>query len=190
MPVPRVIGAAALLALILIVLARVVLSRRRGIAAVKFGSIDKSDFVLPPFALFYVYTVCAGAFGWPGVIPRDAGNSPALAWLGALFCLLSVAFMMASIVSFGASFRVGIDADRPGGLVTTGVFSITRNPIYVAFGLALAGELLIAPHWILLAYAVAGAAVFHRQVLREEHSLEALYGSAYRAYCSRVRRYL
>ena len=33
--------------------------KRSGIRAMNFGRIDKSDFLLPPFALFYFYTICA-----------------------------------------------------------------------------------------------------------------------------------
>jgi hypothetical protein len=39
--------------------------------------------------------------------------------------------LAASLVSFGKSFRVGIDIDYPDKLVTSGVFAITRNPICV-----------------------------------------------------------
>lgn len=67
---------------------------------------------------------------------------------------------------------------------------MSRNPIYVAFALLLIGELLILPHWVMLLVAIAGFALFHRQVLREEAFLRAHYGAAYVAYCKRVRRYL
>ena len=81
--------------------------------------------------------------------------------------------MFLSLVSFGRSFRVGIDTDHSDKLVTTGVFGLSRNPIYVAFALILLGEFLIFPNWILLVYMVAGVWLFHRQVLREEAYLRA-----------------
>jgi hypothetical protein len=51
------------------VLTRVVVMRRSGIRAVHFGNLDKTDFLVPPFALFYFYTV----FAVYGIAPtRDA----------------------------------------------------------------------------------------------------------------------
>jgi protein-S-isoprenylcysteine O-methyltransferase Ste14 len=97
--------------------------------------------------------------------------------------------MLLTLTSFGKSFRVGIDADEPDELVTSGVFAFTRNPIYVAFGIVLLGEFLILPHWILLVYLVGGIALFHRQVLREEDYLASHYGEAYGSYRQRVPRY-
>jgi len=47
------------------VLTRVVLMRRSGIRAMHFGNLDKTDFLIPPFALFYFYTVFAAAFNLP-----------------------------------------------------------------------------------------------------------------------------
>jgi hypothetical protein len=37
---------------------------------------------------------------------------------------------------------VGIDVDRADKLVTTGIFALSRNPIYVAFGCVLIGQFL------------------------------------------------
>jgi len=74
--------------------------------------------------------------------------------------------------------------------VTTGVFAITRNPIYVALLLILLGQFLIFPNPILLAYLLAAMWLIHRQVLREEAYLRNHYGQEYSEYCSRVRRYL
>jgi protein-S-isoprenylcysteine O-methyltransferase Ste14 len=184
------IGASCLLAVIATVLLRVALLSQRGIAAMNFGKTDRSDFLIPPFALFYVYLVLANAFGWPTVAHATLFGSAPLRWLGAALCVSAVALMIASIVSFGVSFRVGIDAERPGGLVTGGVFAYTRNPIYVAFGFMLLGQFLIQPALLLLAYALAGVALFHRQVLREEAFLEKQYGAEFRAYAAHVRRYL
>jgi hypothetical protein len=41
-----------------------------------------------------------------------------------------------TLKSFGDSFRVGIDEKKPDKLVTSGMFAISRNPIYVCFCVA------------------------------------------------------
>ncbi len=169
---------------------RTAILRRRGVAAAKFGRTNKSDFLIPPFVLFYVYLIFAAAFHWPTVVRGTLFTSPAAAWLGIALCAVALAFMFRALVSFGTSFRIGIDAQKPDALVTTGAFGRTRNPIYVAFALMLVGQFLILPNWILAVYLVAGFALFHRQVLREEAFLAAHYGDAYRAYRARVPRYL
>ena len=156
----------------------------------KFGKLDKSDFLIPPFALFYFYLVFANAFGWPTVSTQKFFNSEAISWLGVLSCLLGLSLLLWSIVSFGKSFRVGIDTERPDKLITSGVFAYSRNPIYVAFAFILLGQFLIFPNVILLVYLCAGVWLFHRQVLREEEFLKKHYGEEYLDYCSRVRRYL
>jgi len=96
----------------------------------------------------------------------------------------------ASLVSFGRSFRVGIDVDAPDQLVTTGIFAYSRNPIYVGFFLVLVGQILVFPNWVPLVYLAAGTWLFHRQVLREEQFMRQQYGDQYAAYCQRVRRYV
>ena len=188
--IPRYLGALAVLFLLGMVLTRVVLLRRSGIDAMRFGRTDKSDYVIPPFAFFYFYLVFANAFGWATVAHSALLSADWVAWLGVASCAAGLLFLAATLRSFGESFRVGIDEGRPGRLVTTGVFGVTRNPIYVAFAFVLLGEFLIFSNWILLLYFVAGIALFHRQVLREERSLAATYGDNYRAYRARVRRYL
>lgn len=156
----------------------------------KFGQLDKTDFMIPPFALFYFYLIFAAAFGLPTVGTQEFFHSVATAWAGVFFCLGGIALMLWSLVSFGRSFRVGIDTERPDTLVTTGAFAYTRNPIYVAFAMVLIGQFLIFPNWILLAYLVGGVWLFNRQVLREEAYLERHYGQEYSDYRARVRRYL
>ena len=169
---------------------RVLLLRRNGIKAVKFGAIDRKDFLIPPFALFYFYLVFAATLGLPTVSRQRFFSSGTGAWAGVALCGAGLLLLLLSLVSFGRSFRVGIDQQSPDKLVTTGVFALSRNPIYVAFGLVLLGQFLVFPNWIFLVYLIAGIGLFHRQVLREEESLRRQYGQPYVAYCAQVRRYL
>lgn len=173
-----------------LVLTRVLLLRRRGIAAMQFGKIDKTDFVIPPFALFYFYLVFAHAFHLPTVSDQEFFHSEIIAWVGVFFCLAGLSLLLWSLISFGQSFRVGIDTEHPDKLITDGVFAFSRNPIYVAFAMILLGQFLIFPNWILLVYMGAGIWLFHRQVLREEEYLKKHYGKEYLEYCNRVRRYI
>jgi protein-S-isoprenylcysteine O-methyltransferase Ste14 len=186
---PGYLGALAIVVLLGMVLSRVVLLRRQGIAAVKFGVIDKTDFLIPPVMLFYFYLVFAHAFGWPSVAKTPLFHSAPLAWIGVAACAAGLLLLLWSLVSFQRSFRIGIDTDKPDALITSGVFAFSRNPIYVAFALVLVGEFLIFPHRILLAYVAGFAAIVHRQVLREEDYLKAHYGRDYLDYSQRVRRY-
>ena len=91
--------------------------------------------------------------------------------------------------AFGDSWRLGIDRDAPGVLVTDGIFAWTRNPIYVGLDLLALGTSLVQGRLIVLALALVIAVMLHDQILREESFLARTYGDAYREYCARVRRY-
>ncbi len=67
---------------------------------------------------------------------QELFQSEVISSLGVILCAAGLLLLLLSLVSLGESFRVGIDADRPDKLVTTGIFAFSRNPIYVAFGLS------------------------------------------------------
>jgi len=183
-------GALTMVLLVGMVLVRVLLMRRTGIKAMKFGKTDKRDLFIPPFALLYFYLVFAAAFDFPTVSRQEFFHSETVSWAGVLLCLAGLLLMLLSLLSFGKSFRVGIDSDNPDKLVTSGIFAFSRNPIYVAFWFVLLGQFLLFSNWVLLIYIVAATWLFHRQVLREEEYLRSHYGQQYAEYCDRVRRYL
>ena len=187
---PEYFAALTILLMLGMVLTRVLMLRRRGIAAMHFGKLDKTDFLIPPFALFYFYLVFAHAFNLPTASKQEFLHSESIAWVGVFFCLAGLLLLLWSLISFGQSFRVGIDTEHPDKLITSGVFAYSRNPIYVAFTLILLGQFLIFPNWILLVYLGAGIWLFHRQVLREEDYLKQHYSKEYLEYSNRVRRYL
>ena len=187
---PHYLAVLTMVVMLGMVVTRVLLMKRKGIEAVKFGKIDKTDFILPPFALFYFYLIFAAAFHLPTPSRQEFFQSGVISWLGVLLCLAGLILLLWSIISFGQSFRVGIDQDLSNKLVTSGAFAHSRNPIYVAFAAILLGQFLVFPNWILLVYLLAAGWLFHRQVLREEDYLKEHYGQEYLAYCSQVRRYL
>lgn len=109
---------------------------------------------------------------------------------GAALELLAVLVFAASLWSFGASWRVGVDRRRPGPLVKNGVFALSRNPIFASMDLFFFGAVLMTGRLVPLLFAAGAILGFHRQILVEERFLGRHYGQAYRAYCERVNRYL
>jgi protein-S-isoprenylcysteine O-methyltransferase Ste14 len=91
--------------------------------------------------------------------------------------------------SMGDSWRVGLDVKTPGVLVTTGVFALSRNPIYVFLDLWFFGVFLTNGTLIFLICALLTVAVLHWQILQEEEFLVRLYGQPYRSYCAKTGRY-
>src|SRR5277367_148392 len=53
---PHYLAALTVILLIGMVLTRVLLLNRQGIKAMKFGNIDKKDFLIPPFVLFLYHS--------------------------------------------------------------------------------------------------------------------------------------
>ena len=186
---PRYIAALTLVLLVGMVLTRVLWLKRKGIEAMQFGKLDGTDFLIPPFAFFYFYLVFANTFDLPTPSKQVLFHSSVIPWIGVLLCLAGLMASLWSLISFGESFRVGIDTDHPDQLITSGIFAFSRNPIYVAFGIILLGQFLIFSNGILLVYLGAAVWLFHRQVLREEDYLKQHYGGEYLEYCNRVRRY-
>src|SRR5262245_49850737 len=184
------LAALTIVLLIGMVVTRLFLMRKAGTRAMHFGNIDKTDYLIPPFALFYFYTVFAAAFDFPILSTQTFFQSEVMSWVVVLLCLEGLVLFVLRLGSLGKNFRGGIHIDRPDRLVTTGVFAVPRNPIYVAFGFILLGEFFVFPNWIMLLYPVGGIWLFHRQVRREEGFLRMHYGQEYAEYCSRVKRYL
>lgn len=111
---------------------------------------------------------------------------------------IGVLFVAAALVLGGwavatmAEARTGIPTWRAAtALVTHGPFAWSRNPIYLAMVLLMAGLALAwGSLWALLA-ALAVAVVLDRGVIaREEPYLATRFGAAYEAYRRRVRRWM
>jgi protein-S-isoprenylcysteine O-methyltransferase Ste14 len=76
-------------------------------------------------------------------------------------------------------------------LVTTGPFAVSRNPIYLANFVLLAGlGLLITNLWMVVAALLSAILEHVFAIKREEAHLEHKFGRAWRDYKRRVRRWI
>ena len=112
----------------------------------------------------------------------------------ALALLAAGLLLMVVAVGYFIAARTTINPLRPArtsSLITTGIYAISRNPIYLGDLLVLAAlavwfgnvlnVMLLAPFvWYINRF----------QIIPEERALAQLFGEAYDAYRSRVRRWL
>ena len=73
-------------------------------------------------------------------------------------------------------------------LVTSGPFSFSRNPIYVAFILLYFGFAAAIQSWLII-LRIPLAIYFYKSAVREEKNLEKIFGKEYVAYKARVPRF-
>jgi protein-S-isoprenylcysteine O-methyltransferase Ste14 len=127
---------------------------------------------------------------FPAPLDAQLIDSQIAKLIGVAFITLGMIIFMMAYVSFGDSWRVGIDVTSPGELVTTGIYALSRNPIYVFINLWFIGIFLINGSLIFLIFAVLAAAAQHWQVIQEEAFLTNLYGQPYKDYQGRTGRYV
>jgi protein-S-isoprenylcysteine O-methyltransferase Ste14 len=126
---------------------------------------------------------------FPSSLDSQLLNSFPAKIAGVALITSGLVILVSAYASFGDSWRVGFDVKTPGALVTTGIFALSRNPIYVFLGLWFIGVFLINGTLIFLIFALLAIAVLHWQILQEEKFLVRLYGQPYQNYCARIGRY-
>jgi protein-S-isoprenylcysteine O-methyltransferase Ste14 len=111
-----------------------------------------------------------------------------LSIVGWVLMALGLLLVIAAQANMGASWRIGID-QRPTALVTGGLYTLIRNPIYTGMIVAFLGFVLVTPApWTVMMYAMV-VLVLELQTRLEEKHLIALHGQGYLDYASRVGRF-
>jgi len=110
-----------------------------------------------------------------------------------ILAILGAAIGLAGVISFRrVSTTVNpLNPDNCTTLVASGVFSWTRNPMYLALLLLLIGwAIYLANLFSLLLAAVFLAYMNRFQIVPEERALEKKFGAAFLAYKQQVRRWI
>jgi len=112
-------------------------------------------------------------------------------WPGRVLIGAGIALALWSALAFARARTTIVPRQDPSALVETGPYRFSRNPIYVADLMILAGWALSCGTVIgLLMVVPFGQVLLSRFIRPEEAVLEAHLGAPYRAYRDRVRRWL
>lgn len=110
---------------------------------------------------------------------------------GAALAAVGILGALASQVTMGDSWRIGVDEGERTDLVIHGVFAWVRNPIFSFILLSGAGLLALVPNVFSLAsFALTFSGIEIQVRAVEEPHLGKTHGPAYRAYASRVGRFV
>ena len=115
---------------------------------------------------------------------------PILAGVGWGLLLVSLIWIAAAQGQMGLSWRIGIDTQHQTDLVQTGLFRLSRNPIFLGMRLNLLGLFFVLPNAVTLVILILGDALLQIQVRLEETFLQEQHGEPYRLYCQQVKRWL
>jgi protein-S-isoprenylcysteine O-methyltransferase Ste14 len=120
-------------------------------------------------------------------------TSPVLAEVGIHLSQLSAVIALLAFASFALA-RTTINPlapSRASALVTSGIFRITRNPMYLSLLLLLIAYALRLGSWVeWLGPALFATYVTRFQIIPEERILAVKFGAAFLAYKSRTRRWI
>ncbi|MCB2116613.1 MAG: isoprenylcysteine carboxylmethyltransferase family protein [Rhodobacteraceae bacterium] len=118
-------------------------------------------------------------------------ETPANSILGAILVALGLTLMIVAAVQMMLARTSVIPRRDPRALVRSGVFRFSRNPIYLADAIVLAGLYLAWDALIALPLvAVFMITIKRRFILGEESRLSRVFGEAYLQYMERTRRWL
>jgi len=110
--------------------------------------------------------------------------------LGAVLLVSALVWVLTAQIQMHKSWRIGIDEDVKTELVQTGLFKISRNPIFLGMRLMLLGFFLVIPNSATLVILIAGELLIQTQVRLEEEFLVRTHGQSYLAYKKQVHRWL
>ena len=114
---------------------------------------------------------------------------PFLLQTGYGLILMALIVGLAALYEMKNSWRVGIKIDQKTDLVTTGIYSLSRNPYFLSYNMLFMGLILIHPSVVLLLLNICLAVTFHQMILEEEAYLEEVQGESYLVYKKNAGRY-
>ena len=113
------------------------------------------------------------------VFAMQPGRHDLIVWIGLALSTLGLAGVVSARYTLGRSFSVKAKATE---LVTTGIYSRVRNPIYVFGAILIAGLTLLVRHPL---FGLVLVVIIPMQIVRarrEAQVLDAKFGEAYRRY--------
>lgn len=114
---------------------------------------------------------------------------PALAWAGAALFALALYLFHRAHRDLGRNWSISLNVRESHTLVTGGIYSRVRHPMYSAFLVSTVAQALLLPNWIAGPAGLFGfAAMFFSRLWREERMMVDTFGDEYKSYMARTSR--
>ncbi|MFY9673320.1 MAG: isoprenylcysteine carboxylmethyltransferase family protein [Terriglobales bacterium] len=124
-----------------------------------------------------------GGLALTAIFYRGPGPHGAARWIGLGLAAVGLGGVITARYTLGKSFSVAAKARE---LVTRGIYSRIRNPIYIFGGIFLTGVALILWHPFLIVLLAIMIPVQIMRARKEARVLEEKFGDEYREYRSRT----
>jgi protein-S-isoprenylcysteine O-methyltransferase Ste14 len=152
---------------------------------------DNPGVYIPP-PVFYALTFLSAVWMQKRIHLDDSlFHSRITKGVGVLFLLMAISFLVTSLAKFFKSKNTVVLIKPASSLQTNGVYSISRNPMYVGLLQIYLGITCFTGNWwniILLPLLIFLMQVY--VIKHEEDYLERAFGNEYLEYKKRVRRWL
>jgi protein-S-isoprenylcysteine O-methyltransferase Ste14 len=171
--------------------------KQTGIFPVTFSNKDTAhDYIGIVFKILLAVLLSTGAIytfysdGIKYLLPIWYLDNPILKIIGLTILFVALFWIAVAQYQMANSWRIGIDEKNKTALVTKGIFSMSRNPIFLGMLSTLLGLFLTIPNAVTFTVLVTGFVVVQIQVRLEEAFLHKMHGADYANYCSKTRRWL
>jgi protein-S-isoprenylcysteine O-methyltransferase Ste14 len=109
---------------------------------------------------------------------------------GAILMMVSLCWIIIAQINMGQSWRIGFNTNDATPLIRTGVFRISRNPVFLGMIITQTGFFLVIPNVVTLLTLSQIYQLMQIQVRLEEEFLMSMHGDEYKEYCKHTRRWL
>jgi protein-S-isoprenylcysteine O-methyltransferase Ste14 len=121
-------------------------------------------------------------------LPLISMETPTIKYIGLVLLAAALVWTIIAQRQMKNSWRIGIDTETKTELVTTGLFGVSRNPIFFGMILSLVGLFLTTPNALTGLFLILGYMLIQIQIRLEEEFLTKEHGQTYIAYRQKVRR--
>jgi protein-S-isoprenylcysteine O-methyltransferase Ste14 len=115
-------------------------------------------------------------------------DNETIKYIGLVVLAVSLVWTIIAQGHMKNSWRIGIDTETKTELVTTGLFGLSRNPIFFGMILSLIGLFLVSPNALTFLFLILGYVLIQIQIRLEEEFLTNEHGQKYIDYKHKVRR--
>ena len=171
--------------------------KQTGINPVTFGKTDNTHdyigFVMKAliallFVAVFIYSISDNVYQY--LVPISYLMKNVFLMIGLILIHFSLLWISVAQYQMSNSWRIGIDENNKTELITKGLFSYSRNPIFLGMIISVAGIFFILPNALTFFLMLTTYIVIKIQIRLEEEFLEKQHGEQYLIYKKTTKRLL